>query len=111
MTLHQIAGASSHRSIDATHCACVGLHCSTGHAAIVVLSATNVSGKERGNGKCRREETENNSRLGEVRKKLYWPGSGARWTGEVGFRPGLNAVAKRRSLGRTWNRTLVVLRP
>lgn len=77
----------------------------------MVLSATNVSGREKGSEKCRREEIENNSRLGEVRKKLHCPDSGARWTGEVGFRAGLDAVAKRRSLGRTWNRTLVVLRP
>jgi len=66
---------------------------------------------KKGNEKCSREEIENNSRWGEVRKKLYCPGSVTRWTGEVGFRAGLDALVKRRSLGRSWNRTLVVLEP
>ena len=81
----------------------------------MVLSATNVSGKEKkkkkGNEKCRRDEIENNSRWGEARKKLYSLGSGTRWTGEVVFRAGLCVVAKRLSHGHTWNRTLVVLGP
>lgn len=57
------------------------------------LSATNVSGKEkRGNEKCRRKEIEYNSRWGEVRQKLYSLGSGTLWTGEAGFRVGLDVV-------------------
>jgi hypothetical protein len=65
----------------------------------VGLSATNVSRKEKKkkeNEKCRRKETENNSGWSKVRKKLCTPGSGTRWTGQVGFRAALNAVKKKR---------------
>lgn len=51
--------------------------------------------RKRGNENCRREEIENNSRWVEVRKELYCQGSGTRWTGQVGCRVGLDALAKR----------------
>ena len=41
--------------------------------------------------------------MGRSEKEALLSGSGTRSTGEVGFRAGLDAVAKSYRLGRTWN--------